>query len=168
MSIFVDMRHVFGDVSLFNLIQSMLFRIAEKKVIFIKMLEEALRFRVPIGFGGRLITERLDLKKHAIAPVVIPVRALSFGFNVKAKNTVERIDELVEKGAISRELAANLKASYIFLKRVHFVTQVSNAGKAANINELDLRELPKLRVEFIRDSLRSISEFHRMMGMRFL
>jgi|GEM_PF-890122 len=169
LSIFTDMRHVFGDVSLFNLVQGVLFRIGEKKVIFAKMLEESLKFRVPIGFGGRLTVERLDLKKHAIVPTIAPVRALSFGFNVRAKNTVERIDELVAKGAISKDLATNLKASYVFLRRIHFLTQVHNVGKEdININELNLRELPKVRVEFIKNSLKSISEFHKMIEARFL
>ncbi|AEA46365.1 DUF294 nucleotidyltransferase-like domain-containing protein [Archaeoglobus veneficus] len=168
-SIFSDMRFVYGDVSLFNLLKSVLFRLGEKDVIFIKLLVEALKFRPPIGFAGRLTSDVIDLKKDAVTPVVAPVRVLSLRFGVRAYNTAERIEELAEKGAISKELAANLKTSYVFLKRMQFLAQVANIRRGKEkINLLNLKELPKLRVEFIKDSLKSVAEFQKMVAARYL
>ena len=167
-SIFADMRLVYGDVSLFNYVRSALYRLGEKEAIFVKLLSEALKFRPPVGFAGRLTSEVLDIKKDAIAPVVMPIRALGLKFNVKSHNTADRIEELSGK-AMSPELATNLRMNYVFLKRMQFLTQVKNIKLGRpEINRLKLKELPKLRVDFIKNSLRSIAEFQKMIAARYL
>jgi len=167
-SIFVDMRHVCGDVSLFNVVQTHLYNLAENRPLFISVLEDALRFKPPVGFGGRITKDRIDIKKHGISPIVMPVKALSFGYKIRAKNTVERIEELAKKGVISEELAKNLIASYAFLKRIHLITQVEGAKKGKISNEINLKELPKVRADFIKDTLKSIADFHKKVELRFL
>jgi CBS domain-containing protein len=167
-SIFIDMRHVYGDVSLFNVVQTFLFNLAENQLLFVGVLKDALRFKPPIGFGGRITKDKIDIKKHGISPIVMPIRALSFGYKIRAKNTVERIEELAKNGVISRELAKNLIASYTFLKRIHLVMQVEKIKKGQTSDEIDLDELPKIRAEFIKDALKFIADFHKKIEMRFL
>lgn len=167
-SIFIDMRHVYGDVSLFNVVQTHLFNLADDRPLFISILREALKFKPPVGFGGRITKDKIDIKKHGISPIVMPVKALSFGYKIRAKNTVERIEELAGKGVISEDLARNLVASYTFLKRIHLITQVEKLKKGISSNGIDLKELPKVRAEFIKDALKSIADFHKKIEIRFL
>jgi CBS domain-containing protein len=166
-SIFTDMRFVCGDVSLFNLVQNRLFKLSENRIFVVKLIEDSLRFRVPIRFG-RISTDVLDVKKHGISPIVIPVRALSFAFGIKAKNTVERIKALARKNVISLEMSKELIASYSFLKRLQLIHQVENMKTGRPINEIDLKDLPKVKIDFIKSALKTISSFHKAVEMRFL
>lgn len=173
LAIFTDMRAVYGDRDLFNRARDRILRDRRGDIVFAKVLEQSLGFRPPVRFG-RITSDIIDVKKHAIAPIVFPVRALSFGFNIRVTNTKERIEELGKKEILSEDLVANLVKLYSFFRRLQVRAQLrniergENGGKREKENELDLRELPSIEASFVKSGLKFLAEFHDLLSWRYL
>src|SRR5690606_40973316 len=69
------------------------------------------RSRPPLGLFGRVRTEEgfLDLKRHALAPIVSLARVYALMAGSPARRTPERLKQGAEKGALSLELAERLE-----------------------------------------------------------
>ncbi|RLI93854.1 MAG: hypothetical protein DRO94_04245 [Candidatus Altiarchaeales archaeon] len=164
--VFGDMRYIYGNKELFLRIRERLYSLCKNENIFRKLLQTSLEFSIPSK------PKKIDLKNEALLPIIAPIRVLSMRFGVYETNTVDRIEKLKEKKVLSDELATDLKVAYIFLKNLHFQTQVRNIKNEKNkhkINFIDVKnDLPKIKAKFLEDSLRTISEFHNLIGGKFI
>lgn len=116
-------------------------------------------FPVALGRRGQLATEkkgvsagRVDIKKHAIIPLVNLVRFHALAAGVTISPTLDRIEAAASAGAIDGETAAALTEAFVVIARVrfeHHAAQLAagvvpdnliDPGELAPIVRLDLRE----------------------------
>ncbi|RLI92121.1 MAG: hypothetical protein DRO65_00480 [Candidatus Altiarchaeales archaeon] len=159
-----DMRHVYGNSNLLLKVRKRLHSLCRNEHIFVKMLEASLDFSVPSK------PKKIDLKNQALLPIIAPIRVLSLRFGIHETNTLDRIEKLKEKKVLSKEIVTDLKVAYLFLKNIHFLTQVKNIRtNAEKINLIDVKkDLPKIKAKFLEDSLKTISEFQNLLEKKFL
>ncbi|WP_114312669.1 DUF294 nucleotidyltransferase-like domain-containing protein [Thermus caldifontis] len=113
--IFFDFRSAAGGLSLKPLEETVL-EGSQKGVFRYHLAQASLAFRPPLGFLGRVRTEEgfLDLKRHAIAPIVALARLYALLAGSLAKGTVERLRAAAEAGTLSQEGAERLEEAFRF------------------------------------------------------
>ncbi|SFR40750.1 CBS domain-containing protein [Marinobacter daqiaonensis] len=156
-SIFLDMRAVFGPREpLEELLDKVLGRI-RKNDLFQKMLAgNALQRKPPLTIfrGFRYVKEgdrhSLDLKRQGLAPFVESVRVFALAHGVATANTLERMDELVDKGVFDAKDANAWKEAYSLIQAIRMRAhqeqlereeELSNYINPDNLNPLDRRIL---------------------------
>jgi CBS domain-containing protein len=174
-SIFLDMRAIFGPLEpLNNLLDKVLVRI-KKNALFQKMLaENALQRKPPLTLFRtfRYITEgnkrSLDLKRQGLAPFVEAVRIFALANGVKAANTLERMDELAEKGIFDLKDADAWKDSYSLIQairmRSHQEMLDDNEELTNYINPNDLNPLDR---RILRESFRQAQRLQQKLEITY-
>ncbi|WP_105318223.1 DUF294 nucleotidyltransferase-like domain-containing protein [Thermus tenuipuniceus] len=134
--IFFDLRKAAGSLSLRPLEETILE--GSRKGIFLYHLAQAsLEFRPPLGLFGRVRTEEgfVDLKRHAIAPIVALARLYALMAGSLAKGTVERLKVAAEGGTLSPEGAERLEEAFRFffsLRLKHQLKALEQGGEVSN------------------------------------
>ncbi|MFN4072961.1 MAG: DUF294 nucleotidyltransferase-like domain-containing protein [Thermus sp.] len=113
--IFFDLRKAAGSLSLKPLEETIL-EGSRKGVFLYHLARASLEFRPPLGLFGRVRTEEgfVDLKRHAIAPIVALARLYALTAGSLAKGTVERLKAAAEGGTLSQEGAERLEEAFRF------------------------------------------------------
>ena len=175
-SIFFDLRGVYGHTALANALQETMLELAGKNTIFQAALAaNALDAKPPLGIFRRFVVERngehadsLDLKKRGILPITDIVRLHALAGGIAAVNTLERIEQLASSGALtlvdSRNLADAL--NYIQQQRVKHQCEQLMAGGEVN-NYLNPRDLPKMAKEQLRDAFTIVDEAQSAIRQRY-
>ncbi len=168
--IFLDFRNAFGSEDLVESLRDFLFEISEKNEIFISyLLLEGMKFRPRFSLFGTLKGESIDIKKFGIFPLVHTVRCLSLKAKIRETSTSERIEKLKEKGFISEKTAGDLKEAFEFLQHIRLKVQIEkmrSSKKPDNI--VEIKKLPRLEKELLKDSLKIVSEFLEYIEMKYL
>ena len=134
--IFFDFRSVAGELSLRPLEEAIL-EGSRKGVFLYHLAQAALAFRPPLGFLGRVRTEEgyVDLKRHALAPIVSLARLYALMAGSLAKGTVERLKAAAEGGTLSQEGAERLEEAFRFffaLRLKHQLRALERGGEVSN------------------------------------
>jgi CBS domain-containing protein len=135
-------------------------RSAREHPQFMRLLaRSATGFQVALGFRGHLATERggehagrIDVKQHAIIPLVNVVRYHALATGVTISPTLDRIDAVTSAGGLSREEGGALREAFEVIARVRFehhadliaagspADNLIDPGALAPIARTDLRE----------------------------
>jgi CBS domain-containing protein len=127
---------------------------------FMRLLaRSATGFQVALGFRGHLATQRggenaglIDLKQHAIIPLVNLVRYHALATGITVSPTLDRIDAVTSAGGLSREEGGALREAFEVIARVRFehhadliaagspADNLIDPGALAPIARTDLRE----------------------------
>ena len=166
-SIFFDIRGLYGDKSLVDEIQKVMLSQASGNSIFQAALAaNVLATRPPLGIFRRFVVDRdgehrdaLDIKKRAVLPVTEITRLHALAHGIKAVNTDERLKELTDAGHLTMVDSRNLTDALHFVQKVRLQHHVSQtvAGEKLN-NFLNPRSLPRLSREHLRDAFTIIDE----------
>ncbi|AEV15880.1 Cyclic nucleotide binding protein/2 cbs domains [Thermus sp. CCB_US3_UF1] len=113
--IFFDLRSAAGTLSLAPL-EEVVLEGSRKGLFLYHLARASLEFRPPLGLFGRVRTEEgmLDLKRHALAPIVALARLYALMAGSLAKGTVERLRAAAAGGTLSQEGAERLEEAYRF------------------------------------------------------
>lgn len=156
-SIFLDMRAIFGDREpLEKLLEKVLARI-RKNDLFQKMLAgNAVTRKPPLTMfrnfryapdGDR---KSLDLKRQGLAPFVEAARVFALANDVAEANTLERMDQLAQKGVFDHKDANAWKEAYSLIQAIRMRSHqellnrdepLSNYINPDDLNPLDRRIL---------------------------
>ena len=100
-AIFFDFRAVAGGLSLAEL-EEILAGATEEKAFIAHMINDALVFGPPLGFFGRIRSERgmVDLKKGGLVPVVGLARAAALAGGSHERSTLERLAAAGRSGTV--------------------------------------------------------------------
>ncbi len=130
-SIFFDFRCLYGDDSLVQRLRGHITkRVENRDAFFHQMAENALLFRLPVDFFGNISVESGGEHpntfniKHIIALIVGYARIYSIHHSLKSTNTLERLNVLLERGLISKELHDEMVEAYDFLMQIRFKHQL--------------------------------------------
>ena len=172
LGIFFDFRNAFGSTELVEDLRNFVFSSLEGNDLFVAyMLLDAIRFKPPIGFLSRLVlNERgeLDIKKGGIFPITQGVRALALKGGIRETSTSERIDRLVDKGLLPRDLGADLREAYSYLQTLRLRSQIEKLKEGQEPdNNVDPEKLSKLERDLLKDSLKIVAEFQGFIERRY-
>jgi CBS domain-containing protein len=175
-SIFFDLRPVYGNATLFEMVQQEMLSRAKGNGIFIAhMVGNALSHRPPIGFFRNFVLihnqehdNTLDVKHRGIVPIVDIARVYALSEGLQAINTTERLQEAFECGAMSREMSDNLidALEYIAtLRNQHQVDRIRHGKKADNY--LDPKTLSGLERGHLKDAFMIIKSMQEVLENRY-
>ena len=171
-SIFFDFRNTFGDKTLEEELRNKVLELTGRGDLFIAyMLKDAVRFRPPLGFFGRLKSEEkgIDLKKGGIFPITQGIRALALKHKVSETNTLRRMDKLKEKGVLYEELYQNLREAFLLLQEIRLKAQIEKIQKGElPDNYVNPEELTKIEKDLLKDAFKVVEEFQSFIETRYL
>jgi CBS domain-containing protein len=166
-SIFFDIRSLYGDAGLAAALQAEMLKQTGRNTIFQAALAaNALASTPPLGIFRRFVVDRngehrdnLDIKKRGVLPVTEIVRLLALARGVAAVNTDERLQALARAGHMTIVDSRNLADALHFLQRVRMQHQCEQvlAGETPD-NYINPRRLPRLAKEQLRDAFTIIDE----------
>jgi CBS domain-containing protein len=156
----LDMRAIYGDISLVDSLKGWLYKtIRESERLRLLLIEYASRQRSPIGFFRKFVVEEsgehrdeLDIKAKGIAYISDSLRAMAIVSNIPETSSVERLNLLLSKGIIGRELRNDIYAAYEFL--LHLLLQSQLEKKERNIpvdNRIEPEKLTMLEKKTLKE-----------------
>ena len=166
-SIFFDIRCIYGDCSLADRLQETMLEQASKNSIFLAALcANALDSRPPLGIFRRFVVDRdgehrkeLDLKKRGVLPVTEIVRLHALAHKITAVNTDERLKALAAEKHLTITNSRNLADALHFIQHMRIKHQCEQIMRGEDVsNFLNPRDLPKMAKEQLRDAFTIIDE----------
>ncbi len=170
-AIFYDAVAVAGDAQLLAKAKSELVAAARGNSAYMAHFARATEaFPMPIGLFNNLLTldgrgDAVDLKKGGIFPIVHGVRSLALERGLTETGTAERIQKLVELGALSRDLGLELTQSLYFLMTLRLDAQLAAAGPSSAL--IRPAELSTMQRDLLRDAFRVVKQFRDVVRRRF-
>lgn len=166
-SIFFDLRAVYGDASLCDALQHHMLARASSNTIFLAALAaNALDASPPLGVFRRFVVDRdgehrdrLDLKKRGILLATDTARLHALAHQVAAVNTDERLETLARQKHMAMGDSRNLADALHFLQQQRIVHQAAQVARGeAPDNFLNPSDLPKLAREQLRDAFKILDD----------
>ena len=166
-SIFFDLRCIFGDAELVRRLQAVMLEQASSNTIFQAALAaNALDSKPPLGIFRRFVVDRdgehrdtLDLKKRGVLPVTEIVRLHALAHRVEAVNTDERLKALAAARHMTIVDSRNLADALHFIQHQRILHQCEQIARGEQVsNFLNPRDLPKMAKEQLRDAFTIIDE----------
>lgn len=175
-SIFFDVRSIYGDPSLATQLQQYMLKRARGNSIFLAALaENVLDTPPPLGIFRRFVVDhngehrdQLNLKKRAIIPIVDIVRIHALANGITAVNTMQRLNALAESRALSIGDSRNLQDALQVIMQTRIEGQVQHltAGLQPG-NHLNPDELPKLVRKQLRDAFSIVKDAQQAVRLRY-
>lgn len=175
-SIFFDLRSVYGDPGLCRELQQHMLKTASKDSIFLAALAaNVLGAPAPLGIFRRFVVERngehrdsLDLKKRGIIPIVDIVRIHALANQVTAVNTNERLSELARKKALTINDSRNMQDALHFIMQLRIRSQARQIVRGEKTsNHCTPKDLPKLAKEQLRDAFTILDTAQDAVRLKF-
>jgi len=168
--IFFDGFPVFGERQLAFDLFSYAYETGSKSPIFTKLLGVKLeRLASPFGLLGRLNTEngKIDLKLHALFPIVAAARTLAIRHNIVVHATKDRLQRLADLGRGDGALILDLIKdhgfcqSLVLAQQSRAMLQGETLTNAIDVAKLSAGELSSLkaalkRVQLVPDLVRNM------------
>jgi CBS domain-containing protein len=168
--IMADSRCISGDQELATGVKDLLLqRVEADEGLLEDMLRNTLRRKVSLGVLGNLIPERfgedmggIDIKYGAYIPLVNTIRLLAIRHKITSSGTLDRIREMEQRGAESKELAAEWRSSFQSVLKLRSLT--SNRledGYYQSSGVLPGAMLTKERKKELKSALRTAQKLHK-------
>ncbi|WP_019531129.1 putative nucleotidyltransferase substrate binding domain-containing protein [Dasania marina] len=175
-SIFFDVRVIYGDKALADELQQHMLSITQKDTIFLAALAaNVLSQTPPLGVFRRFLVERsgehrdsFNLKKRGVMPIVDMVRIHALANGVEAVNTRERIAALIDKKVMTLVDGRNLQDAFDFIMQLRVQHQAEQlaAGTSPN-NYCNPRDLPDLSRHHLRDAFKVVHEAQDVIRLKY-
>ncbi|MBD8526867.1 putative nucleotidyltransferase substrate binding domain-containing protein [Pseudomarimonas arenosa] len=169
-AILLDARAIAGEATLFEQLRPAMLQAARNDLLLRQFAAAALEFHTPLGLFGRLKSrdDRIDLKKGALFPLVHGLRALALAAGIAARNSLDRLQALVEAGALRATLGQDIEHALAVFQRQRLAAQLEAlaAGRTVD-NQLALSRLDRLDRELLRDALGVVESFKLVLKQRF-
>ncbi len=174
LSIASDGKPVAGNVALFKVARNTFFRrIQDNEIFFSHFAKAALHFDSALTFFGRLKNSAgMDIKKAGVFPIVHGVRSIALENKIAETNTFKRLEQLVEKRVLQKELADNLAEALSYFVHIRLQQQIERyTGDPTEIdqipNELNIKLLTALERQLLRDALAVVKDFKKYLIQRY-
>jgi CBS domain-containing protein len=175
LAIFYDATAVAGDNILLKEAKDYLFQLLQdNRSFYAHFARPTLAFETPLGFFVDFIVEysshknQLDIKKGGIFPIVQGIRSLALEYRLTSTNTVDRIDDLRQRGIFDAAFAEELTESFSFMLalRLQFELERIKFNQEYD-NYIDPTQLNKLERDLLKDSLKIVNEFKKIVTYHF-
>lgn len=156
-NIFLDVRLVAGDESLFAQLQSGRAELFKTPFFLAALAREVNSCDVPLNMFQRFVYEEqsksINLKVNAIAIINSMVRLYALAEGIKVAGTLDRLAALVEKKALSKKDCDNMRSIWLFLNELRLQSQLSQASPD---NKVDVSQLAPLEKYQLKKAFQSI------------
>jgi CBS domain-containing protein len=140
------------------------------------MTENAMYFKPPLGFFGNFVVESkgkhrdsFDIKS-AMMPIVDFARVYAIKNGVSETNTLDRLNQLREKGVLSQQEFEEIEKAYSFLLQLRFTRQVTAfADKNAKPdNFINPKRLTRIEQTTLKEIFKRVEKLQAKMGFDFI
>lgn len=174
-SMVADLRIVAGDTALEQALKRHIAgRLQADELYLGHMTANLLRFAVPLGWFGRIRTEKgehagtIDLKRAGIFAITEGVKILALGHGVQETGTALRIERLVELDVLNRKEADDLAASFFALVYFRLRSQVDAISYDREPdNRIRLADLNRMELGRLKSALEGVRAFQESVGSRY-
>jgi CBS domain-containing protein len=174
-SVFFDLRPLHDPANLYAELQERMLEQSRSNRIFIAYLTaNALKNRPPLGFFRNIVlihggdhNHTFDIKHRGTVPIIDLARVYALSAGISETNTIERLQAAAERGALSRDGAANLIDALEFigtLRMRHQTRQLRAGGKADNFVSPDA--LSPLERGHLKEAFLLINTMQESLGQR--
>ncbi|NEX19314.1 cyclic nucleotide-binding/CBS domain-containing protein [Thiorhodococcus mannitoliphagus] len=175
-SVFFDLRPLHDPADLFTELQERVLNQSRANRIFIAyMAANAVKNRPPLGFFRNIVLihggdhdHTFDIKHRGIVPIIDLARVYALTAGIAETNTIERLQAAAERGALSKDGAANLVDALEFIGTLrirHQAGQLRQGQKADNFLSPD--ELSPLERGHLKEAFLLINTMQESMGQRY-
>ena len=164
-SIYFDFRSIYGNQSLSDNLWEKLFKLFDENTFFIRHFAQNIleASRPPIKKWAWLAPEFLhitpppfDIKREATAPLDAAIRLIALHHGISSTHTLERLEQIMEKGFMPKTLADDVKRAFDFIFRLRFRLEYE-AKDVKNVDrQIHVETLIPLEVSKLKDSLKTI------------
>ncbi len=175
-SIFFDIRAVYGDESLCQKLQQhMLERVKGSTIFLAALADNVLDISPPLGIFRRFVVEHdgehsdeLNLKKRGILPIIDVVRIHALAHHIEAVNTHERLQALAESKAMAMTDSRNLQDALRMIMKIRLQKQADQVVNGQEVsNYLNPDELSPLARKQLKDAFRVIVDALQAVKMNY-
>lgn len=174
LAIALDAKPVAGNPAIFKASRNWFMRhLRNNDVFFSHFAKASIEFDTPLTFFGNLKDKgQLDIKKGGIFPIVHGIRTIALEYRVKATNTFERIEALVELGQLKEKHGKEITEAlslFIGLRLNQQIQRIecSDTGHDQTPNLIELQSLDKLERDLLRDALHIVKGFKKHLELRY-
>ncbi len=170
-----DSRVIAGDVTMAASFAELRTRSRDAGPFLARLAKHALDFRPPLGFMGRLHTDRsgehagtFDLKAGAILPIVQFARVHALAIDAPVIATIARLEAAAAAGEVSEGLSSMLIEGYELATTIRLEHQVARwrAGEEPD-NRIDPEELTSWRRMGLREVFKAIKSAQEALALNF-
>ncbi len=175
-SIFFDLRAIYGDAELCNQLQEYMLDTVSRNGIFLAALAaNVLDAPAPLGIFRRFLVERngehrdtLDLKKRGVIPIVDIVRIHALAHKITAVNTDDRLTQLASEKVLTINDSRNLQDALHFIMQLRIKSQAKQVTRGEKTtNMCNPNDLPKLAKEQLRDAFTIVDDAQTAVRLKF-
>lgn len=175
-SIFFDLRCIYGSTELLDNLSSDVLRRASKNTIFQShMAANALHYTPPLGFFRNFILDKngankksLDLKKKGVVPIVDIARVYALSHGIKSINTQDRLRGLSDMGGLSSSGANDLIEAYKFINLVRIKHQRRQIKLDRSVDNFVLtEEISSLDRMHLKDAFSIVTDMQSAMSSQY-
>jgi signal-transduction protein with cAMP-binding, CBS, and nucleotidyltransferase domain/PAS domain-containing protein len=175
-SVFFDLRNVYGNQDLFNNLEDHIFEQLHGKSAFFYFLAQSVAgFKPPVNVFGNLVTEStgkhsdaIDIK-HSIASVIMFARTFALYNKVRSKSTVERVHALRAMDVFSQATADEVSFHYNFLMQLRLKLQISQIAKRKEItNFIVPRKMTEMEQVILKKVFSQMSSYQERLSASFM
>ena len=175
LAIFVDAKAVAGDAAMLDEVKQYLQKIMVNDAGMLMTFARSVEMfdHHSRGFFSRLLSrdesEKMDIKKMGIFPVVHGVRSLCLEARIEETNTFERLHKLVQMRILDPTLGKDTAEalSYLMDLRLKANLQALNQAGDKVPNQLDTANLSTLERDLLKDALHVVKRFKGMIHQHF-
>ncbi len=175
-AMFADARTLLGNDELTQEVIGYYYELAQREPLFLaRMAQNTVRFAPPLGWFGRIKTQRLgevaagiDIKKAGIFALTDGTRLLAIQHRALAGNTFERLEALRDHAVLHPRDSSDFIAAFAFLSQLRLAFQLrqwENGQSPSNI--IDVKGLSRLQRAELRAALQTVKRFQALLRLQF-
>jgi len=175
-TVFFDLRAVHGEFELLEALRrDVLAHTPQKSLFLAHVVNNAQRQRPPLNLFGQIASSHsgahagtVDLKNHAITPIVDLARICALEAGLLEVNTCERIEKASKLGELSEASSRDLRDAFEFVSRLRITHQTLCMQRGLEPdNHLHLQELSNFERDHLRDAFSVIQSLQDVWAQRY-
>jgi CBS domain-containing protein len=175
-TVFFDLRAVHGNFELLEALrQDVLAHTPTQSLFLAHVVNNAQKQRPPLNLFGQITSSHkgahagsVDLKNHAITPIVDLARICALEAGLLEVNTWDRIEKASKLGELSESSSRDLRDAFEFVSRLRIAHQTLCMQRGLEPdNHLHLEELSNLERHHLRDAFSVIQSLQDVWAQRY-
>ncbi len=177
-SIFFDIRHIYGDESLTQQLQNhMLDRTSRNSIFLSALADNVLQYSPPLSVFRRFVVERngehkdsFNLKKRGVIPIIDMMRIHSLANHIDAVNTTDRINALIKAKVMTVKDGRNMQDAFDYIMQLrveNMAATIEQEGASHVDNYLDPDKLPDVKRRHLKDAFEVVHDAQGFIKTRY-
>ncbi len=176
LAIFLDSNAICGNEKLLLSVKQDLFKlVSDNQFLLARFVSAIESISTEVGWWNRLLTlgsdpssTRLNLKRAGIFAIVHGIRSMALEHHILQTSTIERIDELLKRNKLPKELANEIVEALHFLMELRLKGGLSEMEMGKEVSgDIDTSRLTSLERDLLKDTLSVVKRFKLYLRQHF-